>query len=776
LEPAVLLLVLGLLVCLPSVLCVDEMEVSTEMGDLLAGDQRNLESYEGAQGILGDTEPLAVSLDCGEVYSAEGVALIRRVTAALGTLPGVTVTNQVFRDGLYHEVVRTNVNSLVTVERPVRDGLGLKWLPLVPERLDENGLRELRRWSQEHPFARNILVAADGRHTMLIINLTEPAFTTEEQLLFHNQVEAVLQPFRDEGHSARAIALPLIEHEIYTTLVQDTRRFVPLAMALLVGVLLVTFRRLPRLMIFVLVSQAMGLALLPLLMEVTGLYLNIFTVLLLPLLTGVHLTLLIHVATAFQRAWARGLGAVEAIHAMLAEVFRASAYAALTTMVGLLALMASEVQQIREFGQLGAAGIGMLFLVTFGPALGLLLVLFRNAKSPVPEATVAEIETVQGSGWLDFLLRHRRGIAAAAVVAVGVMALGISKVRTDIRASEFLGNESPTRKMIEELDAAYGGINVVRMAVDSGMTNGINHPKFLKCLDAVHQHAAAQEEVTAVYSYAQLLATINEVWEGGAEGTRVLPESVFKIAMFVAVLNKERVGDTHTPFMEMLSDRRGQTAQLLLRTRDMSSAAYLDLLRRMETHARTNAPAGVTVSIESGVRAILEADRRIVRSQRRSVLWSIGLIALLLAVLWRSVGLAVLALAVNVLPVGMLIALQGFAGVPLNSITIMVAAIALGIAVDDTIHFITHWRGERAAGMDAKEAVRRTLAVKGRPIVATTAILVGMAGVFWVSQFPPVVHFGLLLAAGLAGALVAALGLLPAWLGRNAGKMGDTGK
>ena len=306
LEPAVLLLVLGLLVCLPSVLCLDEMEVSTEMGDLLAGDQRNLESYEGAQGILGDAEPLAVSLDCGEVYSAEGVALIRRVTAALGTLPGVTVTNQVFRDGLYHEVVRTNVNSLVTVERPVREGLGLKWLPLVPERLDENGLRELRRWSQEHPFARNILVAADGRHTMLIINLTDPAFTTEEQLQFHNEVEAVLQPFRDEGHSAHAIALPLIEHEIYTTLVQDTWRFVPLSLALLMGVLGVTFRRLPRLIIFVLVSQAMGLVLMPLLMEVTGLYLNIFTVLLLPLLTGVHLTLLIHVGTAFQRAWARG--------------------------------------------------------------------------------------------------------------------------------------------------------------------------------------------------------------------------------------------------------------------------------------------------------------------------------------------------------------------------------------------------------------------------------------------------------------------------------------
>jgi hypothetical protein len=96
----------------------------------------------------------------------------------------------------------------------------------------------------------------------------------------------------------------------------------------------------------------------------------------------------------------------------------------------------------------------------------------------------------------------------------------------------------------------------------------------------------------------------------------------------------------------------------------------------------------------------------------------------------------------------------------------MVAAIALGIAVDDTIHFITQWRDEMMGGASSGEAVRQAMVVKGRPIVATTAILVGMMGVFWVSSFPPVVHFGLLLAVGLIGALIAALVLLPAWLGR----------
>ena len=79
----------------------------------------------------------------------------------------------------------------------------------------------------------------------------------------------------------------------------------------------------------------------------------------------------------------------------------------------------------------------------------------------------------------------------------------------------------------------------------------------------------------------------------------------------------------------------------------------------------------------------------------------------------------------------------------------------------------------RIGGMNGRrvlspaEATRSALRVKGRPIVATTIILVGMMMVFWVSVFPPVVHFGLLLAVGLAGALLSALVLLPVWLGRG---------
>ena len=736
------------------------VKVDSEMDDLLAGDQRNQESYAIARELLGEAVPVVVSLDCGEVYSPSGIEIIRRVSWALGEIPGATLIYTNIQSGLTNTFSVTNVNSLVTATRPVRSGFSLEWQRIVPPTLDEQGMAQLRRWSQKHPFARNILVAEDSRHTVIIANYTRPLTTPGEQARFQTEINHALQRFRDEGISVQVISLPLIEHEIRTSIKDDMRRFVPLAIVVLLVVLIVTFRNAPRLIVFVLANQIMGVVLLPGLYQLTGLKLNIFTILLVPLLTGIHLAMLVHVATAFQRAWLQCGDRTEAIKIMWGEVVRASGFSALTTIIGLLALLSSEVTQLREFGVLGAVGMIMLFALTFGPSMAWLAVLFGgkidNKDSQLPSSW--------GESWAVRMRKAYEPLLILVFFVVVIVLAGISQVRTDVRASEFLNRQSPTRQMIEKMDEAYGGINIVQLEVDSGLTNGLNNPTFLKYLQSVHDAAEAEKDVTAVYSYTQLMSAINEVWEGGKPGSFQLPNNPIKSALFSGIVNSQKA---QLPFLTMLCDTNFQTAQLTLRTRDMSSDSYLSLLERLEKEAQSAAPEGVRVSAQSGIRGILEADRRIVRSQQRSVLWTVGLIGLVLALLWRSVDLALLALAVNLLPVGLIIAMQGLIGVPLNSITIMVAAVALGIAVDDTIHFITHWRDQINEGSSPLVAVRSAMRVKGRPIMATTAVLVGMMAVFWVSVFPPVVHFGLLLSVGLIGALTAALVLLPAWLGRQ---------
>ncbi|SVD08838.1 uncharacterized protein METZ01_LOCUS361692, partial [marine metagenome] len=201
----------------------------------------------------------------------------------------------------------------------------------------------------------------------------------------------------------------------------------------------------------------------------------------------------------------------------------------------------------------------MLFVLTFGPGLAWLPVLF--SKKDAQQKT--QTSSSQSEAWARWVKGAHEPLMLLVVLGVAVILAGISQVRTDVRASEFLNAQSPTRLMIEEMDKAYGGINIVQLEVDSGRTNGINHPVLLNYLDRVHQAAEREKGVTAVYSYAQLMAVMNEVWEGGKQGSFQLPVSAIKSMLFSGIINSQK---PQLPFLTMLCDTNFQTAQLTLRT------------------------------------------------------------------------------------------------------------------------------------------------------------------------------------------------------------------
>jgi len=347
-------------------------------------------------------------------------------------------------------------------------------------------------------------------------------------------------------------------------------------------------------------------------------------------------------------------------------------------------------------------------------------------------------------------------ILAAAFVALVFSVMGLARLRTDVRAVEFLDRRSPTRRAVEEIDRCYGGVNVVQVEVDSGQADGINALPFLRYLDSVQRFAGQQPEVSSVYSYAQLLAMMNQIWEPEEPGSFRVSENPLLIRLFVLALKSYPA-----PFLAALADDRWQTAYLIVRTRDLSSERYLDVLHRILDYAQAQKPDGVTVNAAQGIHTNLEADRRILRSQSNSAGLTAICMGLILALLWRSLRLPLLVLTVNLFAVGLVLGLAGWMGVTLNSVTAMVAAISLGIAEDDSVHFLTHWRHARRAGRSADEALAESLQVKARPIISSSLVLLGVFLVFQLSSFPPVEDFGLLAAGAFAAALITVLLLLP---------------
>lgn len=741
------ILSLGLLLAaVAAALVFGRIGVDSEMRALLEGDQRNLDSYEKVNRILGDDTAVIVSLELPEVFSPASIELLRKVTAKLKSLKG-----------------NTGISAVTDAFRPFRTGIGIRWDPLIPA--DGNvDYAKLKEWAIAHPLVRNIMVAPDGRHTIVMANFQRPLETAQQIRQFRSEVDTALAPLQQARIPFHLLAFPFIEQEILDTLRVDMKRFIPLALLLAVSVLAVTFRYSKRLVIWVLANQVAGLLLLPGLLQITGLSVSVFTVILLPLLAAVHLALLSHAGTAFQRALQTGVTGADAIGRMLRESFLPCVYSAVTTAVGLASFAASDLNQLRDFGLLGAIGVLLLLGLTFGPGISLLHLMFKSHDGNKPSPSTTPAGSGWSARWIEMLAGRTRWIWAGMLGCALLTHVGMKMIRTDIRAVEFLDPKSPSRLAFEEMNRVYGGINVVQIQFDSGASNGILHPNFLKYMSRIERHASEQTGVTGVFSYGQLLAALNEVWQGYRPGSFQLPENPILITTLSYLV---RASQESLPFIRTLCDEPFRVAYLTVRTRDMPADRYLKFVRELEQFSNQGKPPQVTVSAREGIHSILEADRRILRSLQRSSTVTFCVVGLVLLLLWRSPWLVLLALVVNAVPIGLVVALQGFADVPLNSITIMVGSIAFGVVMDDTIHFITHWREERRAGQTALAAARASLEAKGRAMVCTSLVLIAIVGVFLLSSFPPVVHFGLLSVMGYAAALAAVLVLLPAVLGKG---------
>ncbi len=736
---------------LPLLVQLTRFGVSAETRALLAGDERNLSSYEKVQEVLAGTELILVSLERADLFTPEGIDAVRRVSDALASQPGVL-----------------DVKSLTHSFRPVRRGLTFEMVPFVPQGpFRSNDLAQLERFCLAHPLVRNLLVSADGRHTLVTVTFPRLPQSVGAQQALRRQVDAALEPFRTEGFRFTVLGLPLVEEEIRRTLKADAWRFVPAVLVLVLVILWRVFRSW-RLLLLVLVNHMLLLLLLPGVLQLAGFRLNIFSVMLVPLLAGIQLTLLTHLFSAFQRGLVTGAAPEAALAEALRIVAKPAVFASLTTIVGLLSLAAGGVRPTAEFGVMSALGLCLVHGLTFGPGLALLKLAVEHGtgwRVEIVAAAQRYSDRIVEPRWPGQLMRWAQDRGGRLLLMGGalavVTAIGVRWVRTDIRAVEFLNPKSPARQAIEHFDRVYGGINVVQIEFDTGKTNGVNDMSVLRYLDAVHREAGRRPEFTGVYSYPQLLAMMHQIWEGDRPGTLRLPDNPWLVQVFVLALRSYDF-----PFLSGLADAAQRTAYLVLRTRDLPADRYLELVHGVVRFAQTQCPPGVTVSAARGFHSVIEADRRILRSQLASAGLTFGVIGAMLALLWRSPGLAAAALLANALPVASVIALAGFLRLPLNSITVMVAAISLGIAVDNAIHFITHWRTELGAGASAAAATERTLRVKGRPILWAGAVLIAVFGVFWCSSFPPVVHFGLLSSAAFLGGLGGVLIFLPAVLCR----------
>ncbi|NJB87310.1 hypothetical protein GGR26_003090 [Lewinella marina] len=528
-------------------------------------------------------------------------------------------------------------------------------------------------------------------------------------------------------------------------------------------VMFLLFRR-PLGIAVALVSIALGLLLFMGTLGLLGRELNAIAALYPVLMIIVGTSDVIHIMSKYIDELRKGLPKEAAIRVAIKEIGLATLLTSLTTAVGFATLLTSRIDPIRDFGLNAALGVMIAFftVILFTTSLLSYLSVDQIVKLGRQQAFWDRLleKTYQ------FTQRHATAIKIGAVVVVGLCLWGISLITTNYRIESTLPKNRKVTEDFRFFERELSGFRPFELAIltrdSSAVTDFDNLQDIGRIEDYVRQFPFVQgtASITAVYR------SINQAFNNNRPDAYTLPATEARYREYRALA--ERVPAVN---LNLLVSRDRQKARITSRLDDIgadSIKVFLD-----NTHAWINANVDTSrIEVRStGTGLIIDKNAEYIR---RNLLQGLGLaiviVCLLMALLFRNWRMLVISLIPNLLPLLIAGAMLGFLGIELEAGVSIVFAIIFGIAVDDTIHFLSKYKLARRRGVPAPEAIHLTFRETGKAIVLTSVVLFFGFLVMLFSISPPSVTIGLLISLTLASALISDLLLIPLllrWLDRS---------
>ena len=708
--------------------------------------------YEQIRATFGSDDVGVVGVLTPDLFAPGTLEKVNRVTLELAKVPGV------------EQVV--SLTNMVDVAADVVFN-PRKLLPSIPPTPDD--VVALRKRLQEVPFYRKNLVSDDFKGTA--INIIFKPLTDTEYANAHvdEAIEAILAQqtgpeqffFTGASHLKQEVA-DLARHDLW--------RFTPLAIALILVTLWISFRTkrgviLPFLSVVTALVWTLGI------MVLTGHSITLGTLILPSLLLVVGTSYAIHVMARYYEQTEGRTDRIEVVVRAFERVWVPLVISAITTAIGFGSLMVNRIPAIFELGAFAVVGVVCLAVTTLLPLPASLAIL------PVERAARARGERP----WLDGVLKRlaraaageRRPILAVALALAVLSVVGLFHIRVD---TDFLAYFTPSARVRtdnETINERIVGSNPFYIVVE-GQPGTLKQWEVLKRLKDLQGFVETLPGVTSTMSivdYLELLDSGLNRPSGGdlvvnEKGELVPPESVKTFWENPRALEPllEKVSQSPSTFKGVVTPDFS-TASILVRTKLSGSRSIQATLDAIRHYVAQHFPKDLPVRLTGTLVLLTGTTSDIVTGQIESLTIALGVIFVVMSAMFLSTRIGFLAILPNVLPVLIFFGVMGALGILLNLGTSLIAAISLGIAVDSTVHYMSRLNLELKGETDQAAAIERTLRTVGVPIVYTTVALFFGFLTFAFSSFVPIQNFGVLAGITMATSLVANLVLLPAVLG-----------
>lgn len=667
------------------------------------------------------------------IYDSSFLAKVADFTQACKKLPAVE-----------------SANAITSFKEPIKTPFGLSFRSLLhidePSRYTEDSLTI----SNDSRIYKN-LVSTDQKALNVVLR-TAPALSQDQADSLNNALEALLASYNfPQTHIAgvantQSIFVAKIKKELLL--------YISLSI-LITALILFWLHRSFWGVLIPLVAVLAALLLFMAYLQLSGQLLDIMSSMFPMLMMIFGMSDLIHLQSKYIDEMEKGKSQADAMLFAIKEIGLALLLTSITTAVGFAVLLTSAIPAIRDFGVNAAVGvmIAYLLVVTFAAAL---LSLF-------PANKLQKLKS-QRQNWdkLAFRLHHialyrKNQVWGITLLVIIVCVYGMSRISTNTYLLGDLPENSKVRTDFIFFEDRFSGVRSLELAVLPAKGKHLFDPDVLLEIDKVDNYLSKTHDLGGIQSPAVLFKSLNKSWSGGLQSAFTLPEDSSLYASFGKLVQKDSRLTQFAVF-----DKNAEIGRITGRIKDSGSDSLSMVMAGTRNWIAQNTDTEKVAFRFTGSGLMVDKNNLYLRNNLiQSLLFAFFAVGCIFALLFRDWRMLFVSIAPNLIPMLIAAAALGYSGIELKAVTSVIFTVSFGIAVDDTIHFLTRYKLERSRGSSVDDAIRETFIVSGKAIILTTIILVfGFVSLIF-SDFTGTYYVGILVCITLVSALLADLFLIP---------------
>lgn len=698
-------------------------------------DDPSYQYYQRFKKIFGNDEFFVIAYQQEDLFSAHNLQVLKEITQQIEDLGNVR-----------RVLSLANVDDIVGSEEDFTVRPFLEEIPNDPEQL-----ADLRREAVANPLYVRSLISEDGQTAAIVIFTREHPQDPQYRKHLLAQVERIVAPFggKKKFHLAGWTVTNL---RLTQYMQQDLATFIPITYLLITGVIFLFFRDW-RLTLLAVINVSACLCATMGMFKVLGFSINNVTTIVPPLIMALSLADTVHIFSHLRRSVLErhpepGSALSEVLRKLAGPCFLTS----LTTAIGFASLVVSRLEPIRQFAVVSTCGMFLEYFFSFFFLPPLLLLV--DPQKIYQDRHRSGLMGRVLDGILFMVTRQRILVLAGSVLLVAFSLFFASQIKVETSLFDYFKKNSPVMQNIKFVEQHLGGVNSLDLCLESSQPDAFKEPRNIRVLDELSQGLKRIPGVDIVLSFADFIKEMNKSFHNEDPAFYRVPESRNLVAQYLLLQDMDQLSD-------FVND--GYTkCRMSIRISRHSTEEEKEIISEIKRVIAKVSHPGLEIKITGFVPQEVLVTHTIVSSQVKSLAMAAVLIFLVMFLVLRSFALGVMSIVPNAFPLVLNFGLMGAAGISLNASTSLISAVALGIAVDDTIHFLLGYAGERKKGFDSWRSVKQTIYSKGQAIISSSVILAIGFGILICSPFVPSLYFGLLTAIIMLTALFGDLFIAPA--------------